>query len=45
MIRVENKTMLLDRSGDSSRVKALHGLSRSLIANMVQGAQDGFTKN
>ncbi|MBX7158073.1 MAG: 50S ribosomal protein L6 [Verrucomicrobiae bacterium] len=43
-IRVENKTMLLDRSGDSSREKALHGLSRSLIANMVQGTRDGFTK-
>jgi large subunit ribosomal protein L6 len=43
-VKVENKTMLLNRNGESSREKALHGLSRSLIANMVQGTRDGFVK-
>ena len=42
--RLENKTMTLNRSGETRREKALHGLSRSLIANMVQGAHEGFVK-
>ena len=43
-IRVEDKTMVLDRVGETRREKALHGLSRSLIANMVQGSNEGFIK-
>lgn len=33
------------RSGDDRDVKALHGLMRSLIANMVQGVTAGFEKS
>ncbi|MDQ3952883.1 MAG: 50S ribosomal protein L6 [Actinomycetota bacterium] len=32
------------RAGESSGVKALHGLARSLVANMVQGVTEGFEK-
>jgi large subunit ribosomal protein L6 len=32
------------RTGDASRVKALHGLSRALIANMVFGVANGYVK-
>ncbi|HJP40794.1 MAG TPA: 50S ribosomal protein L6 [Dehalococcoidia bacterium] len=32
------------RSSDEGRVRALHGLSRSLLSNMVVGVTDGFTK-
>jgi large subunit ribosomal protein L6 len=32
------------RSGDDSRARALHGLTRSLISNMVEGVSKGFTK-
>jgi large subunit ribosomal protein L6 len=32
------------RTGDSGELKALHGLVRSLIANMVHGVTDGFEK-
>ena len=32
------------RMGDSSRVRALHGLSRALIANMVVGVAQGYEK-
>jgi large subunit ribosomal protein L6 len=32
------------RVGDESRVKALHGLARALIANMVLGVTKGFEK-
>ncbi|MDI9497547.1 MAG: 50S ribosomal protein L6 [Bacillota bacterium] len=33
------------RTGDAKEDKALHGLYRSLIANMVQGLSAGFQKN
>jgi large subunit ribosomal protein L6 len=32
------------RSSDEKRVKSLHGLHRTLIANMVQGVVQGFSK-
>ncbi|MFN2490668.1 MAG: 50S ribosomal protein L6 [Actinomycetota bacterium] len=32
------------RRGDERQVRALHGLMRSLIANMVQGVTDGYQK-
>jgi large subunit ribosomal protein L6 len=34
----------ISRRGDSHEVKALHGLTRSLIANMVRGVTQGFEK-
>ena len=39
----DNRVSLL-REAESRSVKALHGLSRSLVHNMVQGVSDGFTK-
>ena len=32
------------RENDEKDVRALHGLSRSLLANMVTGVSDGYTK-
>jgi len=32
------------RPSDASRHRALHGLTRSLVANMVEGVTNGFTK-
>src|ERR1051325_3632653 len=32
------------REAETRSVKALHGLSRSLVHNMVQGVSEGFTK-
>ena len=45
-IRVEREGMrvLVRRAGDDRRLKALHGLSRSLVANMVTGVATGFSK-
>ncbi len=34
----------VDRSSDSPQNRALHGLSRALIANMIVGCQTGYTK-
>src|SRR5262249_44973155 len=42
--KVENGNVLVSRQGDDSAAKALHGLSRSLINNMVKGVSDGFVK-
>lgn len=40
----EDKNVLLVRESDHRRHKALHGTARSLIANMVKGVTDGFSK-
>jgi large subunit ribosomal protein L6 len=43
-IRVDDGTVLIDRPSDEKGDRALHGLTRALIANMVQGVTDGFRK-
>ena len=41
---VEDNRVSLVRAAETRSVKALHGLSRSLVHNMVQGVSEGFTK-
>jgi large subunit ribosomal protein L6 len=41
---VQDNQVSVVREADSRNVKALHGLSRSLVYNMVQGVSEGFTK-
>jgi large subunit ribosomal protein L6 len=41
---VQDNRVSLMRETESRSVKALHGLSRSLVHNMVQGVSEGFTK-
>jgi large subunit ribosomal protein L6 len=43
-LTIENGKALLHRDGDDSKAKALHGLSRALVWNMVKGCSDGFVK-
>jgi large subunit ribosomal protein L6 len=43
--RIEDKKVSVTRGSESRSVRALHGLSRSLIANMVTGVSAGFTKD
>jgi large subunit ribosomal protein L6 len=43
--KVENNHVAVARSAETRSVKALHGLSRALVSNMVQGVSEGFTKN
>jgi large subunit ribosomal protein L6 len=43
-VEVEDGKLLVKRPTDQKRHKALHGLSRALLANMVKGASEGFTK-
>jgi large subunit ribosomal protein L6 len=40
----ENGTVTVTRPTDRGEDRALHGLTRSLIANMVVGVTDGFSK-
>ena len=41
---VEGRQASLQRSAESRSVRALHGLSRSLVNNMVTGVSQGFQK-
>jgi len=43
-VKVENGTVTVDRPTDEDRHRALHGLTRSLIANMVEGVTQGYKK-
>ena len=43
-IALENGQILVTRSSDEPRVRALHGTTRALISNMVTGVSAGFTK-
>jgi large subunit ribosomal protein L6 len=42
--RVENNSVLIARQGEDAEAKALHGLSRALINNMVKGVSEGYVK-
>jgi large subunit ribosomal protein L6 len=41
----EDGVIRVERPSDAPRHRALHGLTRSLVANMVTGVTSGFTKN
>jgi large subunit ribosomal protein L6 len=43
-VRIEGEECLVTRPTDRSEHRALHGLTRSLVANMVEGVTAGFTK-
>jgi large subunit ribosomal protein L6 len=43
-IQVEDGVIQVKRKGDAKRERSLHGLSRTLIANMVTGVTAGFEK-
>jgi large subunit ribosomal protein L6 len=43
--RVDQGRVVVSRSGDEPKVRALHGLTRALIANMVTGVSEGYSKS
>jgi large subunit ribosomal protein L6 len=45
LIEQENGVLTVKRPSDEKRHRALHGLSRSLINNMVVGVTKGFSRN
>jgi large subunit ribosomal protein L6 len=42
--RVADGTIVIERASDERHVRALHGLARALVANMVTGVKDGFER-
>ena len=44
-IKVENDTVVVTRPNDLKKMKSLHGLTRTLINNMVAGVSNGFAKD
>jgi large subunit ribosomal protein L6 len=42
--KLEGSNVVVSRQGDDSEAKALHGLSRSILNNMVRGVSEGFVK-
>ncbi len=43
-VRAEGDTLVFERPNDQREQRALHGLTRSLVNNMVIGVTDGFRK-
>ena len=43
-IKVEGSEVVVTRPNDLKKMKSLHGLTRTLIANMVKGVTDGYEK-
>lgn len=41
----ESQTIVVERPNDERQNRALHGLTRSLIANMVTGVTEGFSRD
>ncbi len=42
--KVDGGNVVLSRDGEDSEAKALHGLSRAIVNNMVKGVHEGFVK-
>lgn len=44
-VRRDNGSLLVERKGEGKQERSMHGLSRTLVANMVQGVTEGYQKN
>ncbi len=43
-VKLEGKEIVLTRKNDDRKSRSLHGLSRTLVQNVVTGVKEGFTK-
>jgi large subunit ribosomal protein L6 len=43
-LKVDGTNIVVSRAGEDAQSKALHGLSRALVNNMIKGVSDGFVK-
>lgn len=43
-VKVEGNLVRVERAADQRKFRALHGLTRKLIANMAQGVSQGFSR-
>ncbi len=44
VIRQEDSTLYIERPSDAQDHRALHGLTRTLMANMIEGVTEGYTR-
>src|SRR2546421_12436710 len=44
MVRVEDSTLVVERPSEAQNHRALHGLTRTLLANMVEGVSNGYSR-
>ena len=44
IIKVEGNTVVVERPDDENESKSLHGLTRTLVSNMITGVTTGYTK-
>jgi len=44
-VAVDDGKIVVSRASDEPQHRALHGLTRTLVANMVKGVTEGFEKN
>jgi len=44
LVKVEGAVLTVERPSDAKKHRAYHGLTRSLVANMVEGVSKGFEK-
>lgn len=42
---IKEQTIIVKRKNDQKNIKALHGLTRNLIANMIMGVTNGWSKD
>jgi large subunit ribosomal protein L6 len=43
-VKMDGTNVIVSRDGEDAEAKALHGLSRALVNNMIKGVSDGFVK-
>ena len=43
-VKVDGNQVVVSRDGDDAEAKAMHGLSRALVNNMIKGVSEGFVK-
>ena len=43
-VKIEGKEIILTRKNDDRKSRSLHGLSRTLVQNVVTGVKEGFAK-
>ena len=43
-LKVDGDKIVVNRDGEDAQAKALHGMSRALVNNMVKGVSDGYVK-
>lgn len=44
-VNVEEDAIVVNRPTDQKRHRSMHGLTRSLLANMIEGVEDGYSKS